>query len=163
LCDFRPAFGDIFAEELTGYEYWGHCDLDVLFGRIRDHLPSEAFDADKILFQGNFALYRNTPDAARWYRHEVGRISYRDVFTDPAARHFDEWGGIYYILEDLGVRCWQQPVIVRFEKQPVSGAYFVLSHDAVYCLSPAHCVAPDLVDACSNGGSPTFRGDNCRW
>jgi hypothetical protein len=56
-----------------------------------------------------------------------------------------------------------KPVIVRFEKQPVSGAYFVLSHDAVYCLSPAHCVAPDLVDACSNGGSPTFRGDNCRW
>jgi hypothetical protein len=111
LCDFRPAFGDIFAEELTGYEYWGHCDLDVIFGRIRDHLPPEAFDADKILFQGNFALYRNTPDAAGWYRHEVGRISYRDVFTDPAARHFDEWGGIYYILEDLGVRCWQQPVI----------------------------------------------------
>lgn len=111
LCDFRPTFGEVFAEELTGYEFWGHCDLDVLFGRIADHLPREAFEADKILFQGNFALYRNTPDAAGWYRHEVGRISYRDVFTDPAARHFDEWAGIYHVLEDLGVRCWQQPVI----------------------------------------------------
>ena len=111
LCDFRPAFGEIFADELAGYDFWGHCDLDVLFGRIRDHLPPEAFEADKILFQGNFALYRNVPPAARWYRHEVGRISYRDVFTDPTPQHFDEWGGIYYLVEDLGVRCWQQPVI----------------------------------------------------
>jgi hypothetical protein len=111
LCDFRPAFGDVFAEELAGYEFWGHCDLDVLFGRIRDHLPPEAFEADKVLFQGNFALYRNTPRAAGWYRHEVGRISYWDVFTDPTARHFDEWGGIFYVIEDLGVPYWQQPVI----------------------------------------------------
>jgi Family of unknown function (DUF6625) len=111
LCDFRPAFGEIFADELNGYEFWGHCDLDLLFGRIRDHLPPEAFEADKILFQGNFALYRNTADAASWYRHEVGRISYKDVFADPAPRHFDEWGGIYYVIEDLGVRCWQQSVI----------------------------------------------------
>lgn len=111
LCDFRPAFGEIFADELAGYDFWGHCDLDVLFGRIADHLPPAAFEADKILFQGNFALYRNTPEAARWYRHEVGRISWRDVFTTPEPRHFDEWGGIFYVVEDLGVRVWQQPVI----------------------------------------------------
>ena len=111
LCDFRPAFGEIFADELAGYDFWGHCDLDVLFGRIRDHLPAEAFEADKILFQGNFALYRNTEEAAAWYRHEVGRISYRDVMTTPEARHFDEWGGIYYVLQDLGVRSWEEKVI----------------------------------------------------
>jgi len=111
LCDFRPAFGEIFGAELHGYDFWGHCDLDVIFGQIGDHLPPEAFEADKILFQGNFALYRNTADAARWYRHEVGKISYREVMTTPAAQHFDEWGGIYYIVEDLGVRSWQQNVI----------------------------------------------------
>ena len=108
LCDFRPAFGEIFRAELAGCDFWGHCDLDVVFGRIREHLPAEAFEADKILFQGNFALYRNTPEAASWFRHEVGRISYREVMTDPAARHFDEWAGIYHILRDLGVRYWQE-------------------------------------------------------
>jgi hypothetical protein len=108
LCDFRPAFGEIFADELVGYDFWGHSDLDVLFGRIREHIPAEAFEADKILFQGNFALYRNTADAARWFRHEVGRISYRKVMTTPAAMHFDEWAGIYYIVRDLGVPYWQE-------------------------------------------------------
>ena len=111
LCDFRPAFGEIFAEELAGYDFWGHSDLDVIFGRIRDHLPETAFEADKILFHGNFSLYRNTPETARLYRHEVGKVSHRDAFTNPAAMHFDEWAGIYYIVDDLAVPAWHEDVI----------------------------------------------------
>ena len=118
LCDFRPAFGEIFRDELAGWHFWGHCDLDVIFGRIRHHLPPEAFEADKILFQGNFALYRNTPEAAEWFRHEIPGISYRRAMTTPAATHFDEWAGIYYILRELGVRYWQQDAIfdIRFSR-----------------------------------------------
>jgi hypothetical protein len=111
LCDFRPAFGEIFADELAGYDFWGHSDLDVIFGRIRDHLPAEAFGADKILFNGNFSLYRNSPQTAGWYRHEVGKVDYRDAMTNPAAMHFDEWAGIRYIVEDLGVPAWHEDVI----------------------------------------------------
>lgn len=111
LCDFRPAFGEIFAAELAGYDFWGHSDLDLVFGQIRDHLPAAAFTADKILFHGNFSLYRNTAEAAAWYRHEIGKVSYRLALTDPAAMHFDEWAGIYYIVEDLGVPAWQEDVI----------------------------------------------------
>jgi hypothetical protein len=111
LCDFRPAFGEVFADELSGYDFWGHCDLDVVFGRIRDHLPPEAFEADKILIQGNFSLYRNTAEASGWFRHEVGGVSYRTALTTPAAAHFDEMAGMQHVLEDLGVRCWQEHVI----------------------------------------------------
>jgi hypothetical protein len=111
LCDFRPAFGEVFREELTGYDFWGHSDLDVIFGRVRDHLPPEAFDADKILIQGNFALYRNTADAAQWFRHEIDGISYRDVMTNPAAMHFDEMAGMHYILGELGIPYWEERTI----------------------------------------------------
>jgi hypothetical protein len=111
LCDFRPAFGEIFADELAGYDFWGHSDLDVIFGRIREHLPAAAFRADKILFNGNFGLYRNNATTAGWYRHEVGKVSYRDAMTNPAAMHFDEWAGIYYIVEDLGAPAWHEDVI----------------------------------------------------
>ena len=111
LCDFRPAFGEIFADELAGYDFWGHSDLDVVFGRIREQLPVAAFEADKILFNGNFSLYRNTAATGGWYRHEVGKVSYRDAMTNPAAMHFDEWAGIYYIVEDLGAPVWHEDVI----------------------------------------------------
>ena len=118
LCDFRPAFGEIFRDELAGYDFWGHTDLDVIFGRIRDHLAQDAFEADKILFQGNFALYRNTQEAAAWFRHEIPGISYRTAMMNPAPTHFDEWAGIYYVLEDLGVRWWHDDVIfdIRFAR-----------------------------------------------
>ncbi len=111
LCDFRPAFGEIFTDELAGYDFWGHSDLDLIFGRIREHLPDAAFEADKILFNGNFSLYRNTTETAGWYRHEVGKVSYQDAMTNPAAMHFDEWAGIYYIVEDLGALAWHEDVI----------------------------------------------------
>jgi hypothetical protein len=111
LCDFRPAFGEIFADELAGFDFWGHSDLDLIFGQIRHHLPAAAFQADKILFNGNFSLYRNTPEIAGWYRHEVGKVSYRDAMTNPAAMHFDEWAGIYYIVKDLGAPAWHEDVI----------------------------------------------------
>jgi hypothetical protein len=111
MCDFRPAFGEIFADELAGYDVWRHSDLDVVFGRIREQLPVAAFEADKILFNGNFSLYRNTAATGGWYRHEVGKVTYRDAMTNPAAMHFDEWAGIYYIVEDLGAPVWHEAVI----------------------------------------------------
>jgi hypothetical protein len=111
LCDFRPAFGEIFADELAGYDFWGHSDLDVIFGQIREHLPASAFESDKILFNGSFSLYRNTAETAGWYRHEVGKVSYRDAMTNSAAMHFDEWAGIYYIVGDLQAAAWHEDVI----------------------------------------------------
>jgi hypothetical protein len=33
------------------------------------------------------------------------------VRTNPAAMHFDEWAGIYYIVEDLGAHAWHEDVI----------------------------------------------------
>jgi len=34
LCDFKPAYGEIFGPEIRGYDYWGNCDLDMIFGNI---------------------------------------------------------------------------------------------------------------------------------
>ncbi len=63
------------------------------------------------MFHGNFSLYRNTPETAGWYRHEVGKVSYREAMTNPAAMQFDEWAGIYYIVEDLAATAWHEDVI----------------------------------------------------
>src|SRR5215218_3429190 len=87
LCDFRPAFGEIFADELAGYDFWGHSDLDLIFGRIRDHLPAAAFEGDKVLLRGRCSLYRNNAQTAGWYRQEGGKRRYRDGRTKRAAMH----------------------------------------------------------------------------
>lgn len=31
--DYRPALGELYAHEIAGYDFWGHTDYDVVFGR----------------------------------------------------------------------------------------------------------------------------------
>ncbi len=52
LCDYKPAYGYIFNEYLEKYDFWGHCDLDVIFGNLRKFLSEE------ILMQ-NDKIYRH--------------------------------------------------------------------------------------------------------
>ena len=35
LCDFKPVWGVILADYVTGYDYWGECDNDLIFGDLR--------------------------------------------------------------------------------------------------------------------------------
>src|SRR3990167_6582172 len=37
-CDIRPTYGELFAEQYRGYDWWGGWDLDMLFGDL-DRLP----------------------------------------------------------------------------------------------------------------------------
>ena len=36
LCDFKPMYGVLFAEELKDYDYWAFGDCDVMYGRQFD-------------------------------------------------------------------------------------------------------------------------------
>ena len=42
ICDFKPLYGLMFADDLRGFEWWAYSDLDVIWGDIRrfvtDHL-----------------------------------------------------------------------------------------------------------------------------
>lgn len=113
ICDFRPAFGELFAEELAGHEWWGHCDFDVLFGDVRRCLPARAFaEHDKVLIRGNLAFYRNDPTVNAWYRHVVPGADWRKAFAATVGTHFDEWTGVQRIVDALGVSTWDDAGVV---------------------------------------------------
>jgi hypothetical protein len=71
LCDFRPFFGLAFADLLKPYEFWGYCDVDVMFGDLSSVLQAErldsidAFSAHSRQFVGHFTLLRNREDINR--------------------------------------------------------------------------------------------------
>src|SRR5690554_2535524 len=41
LCDFKPAYGYIFAEYIKEYDFWGYCDIDLIFGNVRRFMDDE--------------------------------------------------------------------------------------------------------------------------
>lgn len=93
LCDFKPAYGYIFSELIEQYDYWGYCDIDIIWGNIRNFMTDEILDRYDIAsarhdyLTGCFALYRNTP-----YMRELFKESkdYIKVFTDAKNFFFDE-------------------------------------------------------------------------
>jgi len=93
LCDFKPAYGTVFADFIKDYDFWGYCDVDVIFGNIRAFMTDELLNEYDVIsarhdyLTGCFALYRNQP-----YFRELFKQSkdYRKVFTDPRSFFFDE-------------------------------------------------------------------------
>ena len=49
FCDFKPAYGLIFSDLLKGYDYWGHCDIDVIFGNIRSFMTDNLLEEHDLI------------------------------------------------------------------------------------------------------------------
>ncbi len=111
LTDFKPAYGEIFAEDVSGYDYWGHCDIDLIFGNIEKILNNPIKNNyDKILTRGHFSLYKNTKDINQLYRE--GDRKFREVFSTSDFYSFDEWskGGINDIFVENGADIYDEIV-----------------------------------------------------
>lgn len=92
LCDYRPAYGEIFSEDIKEYDFWGHCDLDVLWGNIRNFITDDILEKyDKIGFQGHSTLYRNNQEVNSRYKTKIEKYpSYETIFTSNKGYCFDE-------------------------------------------------------------------------
>lgn len=89
LCDYKVTYGEVFAEELKGYDFWGYCDLDICWGDIRSIITDDILERfEKIGFRGHSTLYKNNPEVNSLYR----KGNYKDYFTDPTGKNhgFDE-------------------------------------------------------------------------
>lgn len=91
FCDYKPAYGYIFEEYLIGYDFWGHCDIDCIYGRFDNFLREDAFLNDKILRLGHLTLYRNCEENNRRFMLPImGRERYKEVYTTNKSCIFDE-------------------------------------------------------------------------
>lgn len=104
LCDFRPAYGLLFAEQIGDCDFWGFGDIDLVYGRIRGFITEEILDRyDMISCWGHLTLYRNCEFCNTFFmsRHD-GYLYYKDVFTNPENLIFDEsWSGPGAVMRDL--------------------------------------------------------------
>lgn len=66
LCDIRPAYGKIFQEYISDYDFWGFCDVDIIWGNIRRYVPEailseyDIISSRKDAVAGHFTILRNT-------------------------------------------------------------------------------------------------------
>jgi hypothetical protein len=64
--DYRPALGLLYEDETTGFDFWGHTDFDVVYGRVEQWVTDvflERLDMHSnctSYVNGCWSLYRNT-------------------------------------------------------------------------------------------------------
>lgn len=93
LCDFKPAYGEIFEELISDYEYWGFGDLDLVYGNIRKFVTDDVLENyDRINERGHLSIFPNTFESNRMYRTLdcKGNQNWKNVFSIPQSCAFDE-------------------------------------------------------------------------
>lgn len=90
ICDFRPAFGNIFAEEIGNSEFFGWADLDCVFGDLDKFVAPRMSTYDVItdhqkIINGPFCIVRTS-------LRDLYRNAPQDLFTNPEYYNFDEDG-----------------------------------------------------------------------
>lgn len=93
LCDFKPSYGFLFPDLFNGYDFWGHGDIDVIFGDIRHFITDEVLDNHELInvrhdfISGYFLLFRNTEKMNTLFMQSR---DYRKVLSSPVHYCFDE-------------------------------------------------------------------------
>lgn len=109
LCDFRPTYGILFEEYINKYDFWGHCDIDLIFGDIRSFITEDILRKyDKILRRGHLSLYKNNSKVNNYYKL---KSNYIEILEDENNRVFDENSGISETLDENGVKQYHDEFI----------------------------------------------------
>lgn len=92
LCDFKGAYGVIFEDYLSNYDYWGHCDFDMMFGDLRSFFEYYNLEQyDKFMPLGHLSLYKNSYENNRVFMKKLDDYyDYKEVFSDSHSYVFDE-------------------------------------------------------------------------
>lgn len=88
LCDFKQFYGFLFSDYLQGYDYWGYCDCDTIWGHFSSFITEKTIRLyDKILRTGHLSFIRNRKEInENFFKYETYKIS----LTNPVIYGYDE-------------------------------------------------------------------------
>lgn len=93
ICDVRPAFGEIHSDYINGYDFWGFCDIDLIWGNIRLFLTDQILNRYDLVtcfkrrISGHCTIIRNKSKYNQLYK----RIdNWEEKFTSEKHYALDE-------------------------------------------------------------------------
>lgn len=113
LCDYKPVYGLAFEKELSDYDFWGHCDIDLIWGDLSKFINDELLDKyDRIGGYGHLVLYRNIDVINKLFMKQGAAFPYNIVLKDDTHYGFDEMTGINRIFDKQGIDYYTELPIV---------------------------------------------------
>lgn len=93
VCDFKPIYGLMFADDLREYEWWAYSDLDVVWGDIRRFVTDDLLNSHIIVsprqrkLGGHGTFVRNTEANNRTFEIVPDVLA---ILTNPQYQRLDE-------------------------------------------------------------------------
>lgn len=118
LCDYKPLYGLFLEDYIKDYDYWGHCDFDLIWGDIREYINKYNLSYyDKFLPLGHLSLYKNTTEVNNFFKLDGSLCGdYNNVFTSDRSFAFDEIDGIYSIYNKNNLSMFKYRVFADLNK-----------------------------------------------
>ena len=95
LCDLRPMYGRIFADFIEDFDFWGHCDIDLILGNVNKFLTTDILENFELIslrkewISGSLALYKNNEVVNNLYKSSK---DWQKVAQSVDHLRFDECG-----------------------------------------------------------------------
>ena len=149
LCDYKPVYGAAFSAWIGDYDFWGHCDVDLIWGNIRHFFTEERMEQyDRLLWQGHCSIYRNCEEMNLAFKTlaPMGCQDWKTVYSSEENCSFDEYaehrgGGLSLIMERNGVRMYKEWVFAdlcigldRFQCAYTENAFYTTDADSRACF-----------------------------
>ncbi|SRX55346.1 DUF6625 family protein [Aequorivita sp. CIP111184] len=123
FCDLKPAYAEIFAKQVVGYDFWGFCDMDIVWGDVRKFITEDILSEHDIIssrkenISGHFNLFRNTPQLNSLYKRLP---NYRVLYGVPEFKWTDEVILSNFIKTDpafkaLGIKVYWSKILCNQE------------------------------------------------
>lgn len=113
--DYRPALATLFAKDVKGYDYWGHTDLDCVYGDVSKFIPDKELKKWEIWTNGTYitgpwTLYKNckkvnevfklcdnwqrrmeSPIASGWIEYEYNEAVKKNLKVNYCLQQTKDW------------------------------------------------------------------------
>ena len=104
----RLFFGILYEDILKKYDFWGYCDIDLVFGDIRKFVTDELLSHyDRIYTYGHLCLYRNNEMMRHIYDLKGGIYSLDEIFIGKAKTTPEEHFGVNRICQMNDINVYQ--------------------------------------------------------
>lgn len=145
LCDFKPLYGKIFAEYLNEFSHFGHCDIDVIMGKLASFVTDDLLDKyDRLFDYGHMSIYKKKT-MSEAYKLPYSGLDYRKVLSSDYHFGFDEFRGMNVICQENDIKWYRKNICADInrneylfylnDKVDGSDKVFLFDKGHIYCYA----------------------------